>query len=303
VSNKKEFFDMSKIKELDRQITEQLAQPTLVDQMQDQNARKESMKDTWQAEWRRYWFIYVILGISGIFTATLGIYMGLSPTLVTGTDGSQFIHFNTDVGHILLAIVYLIAFVGNTEYMFAVAKQKYHTREEFNNTQRYTMLIAMIVAGVSMVFTGIAGGMVIASNISFLSEFVNIPPAAQKWVVVSIPILLAIYTALFSAYALSSEEAKTERLTKEQERKQVLDHQTRMKQVELIGARNLQLAEIERYMELVGDGLISAADAQAAIRAGRTLKQEEVRQGKDIDQDNKIGDQPELVRGNNGRNP
>lgn len=304
MSNKNNFFDMSKLKDLDQQIAEQMAQPTLVEKMQDQNERKESIKSTWRNELRRYWFVYVILAISAMFTGTLGIYMGLSPTLIHDPSGS-YIHFNTDFGHVVLAVMYFIAFVGTTEFMFAVAKQKYHTREEFNNTQTGTMIAAMVIAGLSIVFTGIAGGMVVASNIAFLSEFVEIPAAAQKWVVVSIPILLASYTFLFSAYALSSQEAKSERLTKEQERKQELDHRTRMKQMEMIGERNLQIAELERYMELVESGKISSADARAAIRAGRTLKQEELRQGRDIDGDNRIGEVPVPVgmSKNGNRNP
>lgn len=285
------FYDNSNIEKIDREIKNHLARPTLVSDLKKQNEDKKEAQGglSWGAEWKKYWYVYIFLAISALFTGTLGVYMGLAPHLVTEPNGAQSLVWNTDFGHVFLAIVYLVAFVGVTEGAFAIAKWKFYTREERNGTQWGTMITAMIIAGLSILLTGIAGGMVVASNIAFLSEFVNIPPMAQKWVVVAIPVLIVIYTGLFSAYALSSDQAASERLTNEMERERRLDNKTRMNAIRQIAAERLQAAEIESFQRLVMQGLISSADALAAIEAGRSLKQEELFLGRDLDGDGKIG--------------
>jgi hypothetical protein len=125
--------------------------------------------------------------------------------------------------------------------------------------------------------------MVIASNISFMTAFDVIPTSAQKWVVAAIPALITIYTILVTVYHLSSDSAASERITREQIREQELDNLTRQRAIEAIANEQLSKAELIRYMTLVEEGKISAADARAAIRAGRTLGEEEIRRGKDID--------------------
>jgi hypothetical protein len=307
MSENKGFYDSSNVDKIDREIKNHLARPTLVSDLKKQNKDKREAQGglSWSTEWEKYWYVYVFLLISGLFTGTLGIYMGLSPSLVTEpATGVQYIHFNTDPGHVLLAIVYFIAFLGVTEVAFAIAKWKYYTREEKNKTQSGTMIAAMVIAGLSILLTGIAGGMVVASNIAFLSEFVDIPPLAQKWVVIAIPVLIVTYTALFSSYALSSDQAASERLTNEMERERQLDNKTRMNAIRQIAAERLQAAEIEAFQRLVMQGLISSADALAAIEAGRSLKQEELFLGRDLDGDNRIGNRPthtgELTKNPNG---
>lgn len=306
--NKNGFYDNDKISRIDSKIKAHLARPTLVADLKKQNAKKREENKTgldWSTEWNHYWYVYVFLFISAMFTGTLGIYMGLSPNLVTEADGTRYIHFNTDAAHVVLAVVYFIAFLGVTEIAFAIAKWKYFTREENNSKQTGTMVTAMAIAGLSILLTGIAGGMVVASNISFLSEFVNVPPAAQKWIVVCIPILIMAYTVLFSIYALASDTAASERIMSQQEREWELDNKTRMNAIRQIAAENLQAAQIEVFEKKVQEGLLSAAEALAAIEAGRSLKQEEVHLGRDLDGDGRIGlPRPEPVANRkNGANP
>lgn len=292
MNNNKSFFDNKELSQIDREIREHLNRPTLAQQMRADSRKKEEASNrglSFSKELHKYWYVYVFLCISALFTGTLGIYMGLSPTMVTETDGSKYIHFNTDVGHVLLALTYLVAFIGVTELAFGIAKWKYYTREENNRFQKWLMIVTMVLAGASIMGTGIAGGNVVASNISFLSEFVNISPVAQKYVVIAIPVLIVLYTVLFSAYALSSDMAATERLMSEQERQRELDNRTRMNAIEQIAAEKLQAAEIGAFQKLVEEGVISSAQAMAAIRAGRSLKQEELFQGRDLDGDGQVG--------------
>lgn len=276
--------------DLDKMIKERLGQGSLVGSMQDDERKREIDSESrllsWSDDFKKYPYLYLILGVSALFTMTLGMMMGLAPTL----DASiGMVVYQTDLMHVFLALVYMIAFVTVTEGAFGIAKWLYHTRENGNKTQTNTTVVMMFLAGISIIGTGIAGGMVVASNIAFLSAFIEIPEGAQKWVIIIIPILLAIYAFLLTAYALSSAAAKTERMLAQQQRTSELDHQTRRRSIEQIAEEKLQVAELNRYLQLIEDGKISAAEARAAIRAGRTLGQEETRQRRDIDGDGKIG--------------
>lgn len=288
-NNKKDnMFDTTELDALDKQISQRLGRGSLVGKMKTESKKVKAAKSakllSWENEWKQYWYVYIFLAVSSVFTMTLGVYMGISPKI-----SGNLITYQTDAFHIFLALVYAVSFITVTEAAFVIGKWLFFTREEDNDTQKFTMIAMMILAGASVLFTGIAGGMVIASNIAFLSEFVEIPANAQKWVVVAIPTLITIYTFLVTAYGLSSDSAASERMIREQKRASDLDNQTRQHSIEQIAGEQLQIAELKRYMELVADGKISAADAKAAIRAGRTLGQEEKRQGRDIDGRDGIG--------------
>lgn len=278
------FFDKSGIESLDKQIQDHLDRPTLVKRLKKTKKRKAESQLDWSAEFGKYWYVYVFLIVSALFTGTLGAYMGMAPY-----PTPEGLYFQTDLPHLFLALIYIIAFITVTEVAFALSKRLYFTREENNNPQKYSMLGMLIVSGFSIFGTGLAGGMVIASNIEFMTEFTVIPASAQKWVIAVIPALITTYTVLVSVYHLSSDSAASERITREQLREQELDNITRQRTIEVIASERLAEAELLRYMTLVEEGRISAADAKAAIRAGRTLGQEELRQGRDIDGNGNVG--------------
>ena len=281
------FFDKSETDSLDKQIAEVQARPTLIKKMKDKRKAVRSKQELdFYADMQKYWYVYVFLIVSAIFTGTLGVYMGLAPR-----RADNLIIWNTDIPHIMMAAIYLVAFVTVTEAAFAIFKWLYFTREENNNAQKFASNIGMAVSGLSILGTGYAGGVVIASNIAFLSEYIDIPAGAQKWVVVAIPLLITIYTFLVTIYSLSSDSAASERLMREAKRESEMDHQIRIRSVEQIGMEQLQVAEIRRYQQLVLEGKITAAEAKAAIRAGRTLGQEERRQGRDLDGSGDIGNE------------
>lgn len=272
------FFDKTELEDLDKQIQQHMDRPTLVKRLKKDRKKVIEGQLDWAAELSKYWYVYVFLSVSALFTGTLGAYMGLAPySTETG------LYFQTDIPHLFLALVYIIAFITVTEVAFALSKRLFFTREETNNAQKFSMLVMLFVSGISIFGTGLAGGMVIASNIDFMSEFGVVPAAAQKWVVAAIPSLITIYTLLVTIYHLSSDSAASERITREQIREQELDNLTRKRAIETIAEEQLSKTELLRYMVLVEEGKISAADARAAMRAGRTLGQEETRQGRDID--------------------
>ena len=304
----KDMFDPKELNDLDKQISDRIARPSLIGKMKAKNKAVQSTRLLdWSNELRQYWYVYVFLCVSAVFTMTLGFYMGVAPKF---DPAAMTITYQTDILHLFLAFVYMLSFVAVTEIAFVIGKWLFFTREEANTVQQISTIFMMVIAGISILGTGIAGGMVIASQISFLTSFVSIPDSAQKWVVVAIPVLITTYTVLVTIYSLSSDSAASERLAREQKRASELDNATRARAIEQIAAEQLQVTELKRYMQLVADGNISAASAQAAIRAGRTLGQEELRQGRDIDGIEGIGNEvrapiPELVeRGNgNGAHP
>jgi len=277
-------FDNTKLDSLDKDIAEHMARPTLVSKLKGQKKRKKAAEMSWTAELQEYWYVYVFLAVSAIFTGMLGFILGTAPEAQ-----SNGIYFNTDGLHIITAIVYMLTFITITEGAFALAKRRFFVREEKNEVQKLTMLVAMVVAGISIVGTGIAGGSVTASVLGFLTEFQEIPASAQKWIVYIIPVLLAFYTFLFAAYHLSSDAAASERITREQIRERDLDHRTRQRTIEQIAQERLQETELQLFMKMVEEGRISSATATAAIRAGKTLGQLEREQKRDIDGDGKIG--------------
>lgn len=300
-------FNSKERETLDKIIKERLGQGSLVGAMQVEEEKKEKVREgrllEWSDEWKKYPYLYIFLSVSALFTMTLGMFMGLAPKLNTADNS---IYFHTDFLHLFLALVYMIAFVSVTEIAFGIGKWLFHTRENGNKTQQNTTLIMMGIAGISIVGTGIAGGIVVASNIAFLSAFVEIPTAAQKWVIVVIPVLLAVYAFLLTGYSLSSASAKSERMLYQQKRTAELDHQTRQRSIMQIAEEELQVAELNIYMDLVKKGKMSSAQAKAAIAAGRTLGQEEFHQKRDIDGNGTIGNGekiPEMVERNNGYHP
>lgn len=276
-------------------IKEIMTRPTLAEHLQEQNEKAVTRKHAWIEEFRADKGTYIFMAISAVFTAMLGLILGLAPALVTNPDGSTMIEFHTDMLHIVVALVYVGAFVMVTEAAFIMAKNKFHTREEGNLPQQASMLVMMGLAFLSIVGTGWAGATIAASVLGFLKDFQNIPDWAQNWVVRILSVLFALYAVLLTVYRLTSQEAKNKRLMENTARKLREDHQLRMTMVEIDEEEQLNLAEIEAYRQAVASGRLSAADAQAARRAKKTLRQLEAERGEDLNGDGFIEKVPTPV--------
>jgi len=274
--------------DLQKRIKERMSRPSVTETLHKQNQQQAEKKSPLFADFKKDRATYTIMSISAVFTAILGLILGLAPYTVTAADGTQSIYFHTDLIHWTIAIVYAVAFVMVTEVAFMIGKNKFHQREEGNGTQHGTMLFMMFLAGVSIVGTGYAGGAIGASVLGFLSDFEQIPHNAQEWVVKVIPVLLAIYAFLLTAYKLSSEEEKNNRLTEQLEKQQQREHRLQRRMAELEVEEMMMLAEDRSFIEAVEKGLLSAADAKAARRAGRTLGDLEVERGRDLNGDGVI---------------
>ncbi len=259
-------FNHQQLDDFDRRITERVGRASLIDGMKKKtkSVKKDIMSFT--QELADHWYIYAMLAVSALFTGTLGVYMGLAPTkTLTG------ISFCTDTMHVFLAVVYAIAFITITEASFVLGKYLFFTREEENNTQQLTSLAMMGISGLSIMLTGIAGGFVIAVNISFMTEFMEVPEAAQRWIIIVIPIMLSIYAFMLAAYQLSSREASSERLARETQRKMETDFRTRRRATKQIMLEDLQTAELISFVKKVQEGTMTAADALASMSADKML--------------------------------
>lgn len=302
--------------DLQKRISERMSRPSVTASLQKQNQTQAEKKSPFLQDYRSDKATYNFMAISALFTAMLGIILGLAPYTITVADGSTSIYWHTDLVHVMIAIVYAISFVAVTEAALLVGKSKYRTREEGNAVQQTTMTIMMVIAGISIVGTGYAGGVIGASVLGFLDDFKEIPSSAQGWVVKVIPVLIAIYAFLLIGYRNSSESEKADRLIFQLKEEQRRDHRLNRDMTDLEVEEMMGLAEDRAYIDAVTRGVLSSADASAARKAGKTLGQLEAERGEDLNGDgvvqrprpnnqNKPLAESELVAGNrnNGQHP
>jgi hypothetical protein len=292
---------------LQERIKARISRPSVADSLQERNQEQAEKKSPMFAEFKTDKATYTIMGISAVFTALLGVILGLAPYR-NEIDGRQVITFNTDILHWTIAIVYAVAFVTVTEAAFMIAKNKFHTREEGNPWQSVSMFLMMLFAGISIVGTGYSGGVVGASVLGFLTEYRDIPAGAQEWVVKVIPVLLFVYAALLTTYKLKSDEERETRLTDQLKRKQLREHKLNRTLAELEVMDMAATAEDMAWVHAVERGVLTAGEMAGARKAGKSLKQLEKDRGEDLDGDGRIGTGEAvpvaaLTRGNNGANP
>ncbi len=291
MSNKDDFeFDFADMSNIDDQLLAEMDKPGLIDRMEEDSEKRAAVKQDWTNDIKRDPAIYVFLCISAVFTALLGIMLGLAPEKrIDPISGASSIFFHDDWVHILITILLVVGFVGVTEYPYIVGKKKSHDREDGNTEQQWASNSIMTVSLTSVLITGVTGGVVTANVLGFLSEFDKIPPGAQIWAAIAIPLLIAVYTHLTTKYRLASRTDKTERLTRDQDRRMELENQTRMNRIRRMAMTKAQYAYIRRFWQAVNDGLMTPDEAQTAIDAKETIFQTEKRLGRDLTRDNTIG--------------
>lgn len=296
MNNKDEFeFDFADMSSIDDQLLAEMDKPGLIDRMEEDSEKREAEKQDWTNDVKRDPAIYVFLCISAVFTALLGIMLGLAPEKMLNPDGSSYIHFHDDWVHILITILLVIGFVGVTEYAYVIGKKKNQDREDANPEQNWASSTIMTVALISVLITGITGGIVTANVLGFLSEFEKIPPGAQIWAAIAIPLLIAVYTHLTTKYRLASRIDKSLRMTRDQDQRMDLENTTRMNRIRRMAMSKAQYAYIRRFWQAVNEGLMTPDEAQTAIDAKETIFQTEKRLGRDLTGDKKIGEQHMLT--------
>jgi hypothetical protein len=270
VSNNNEASNIEKINE---EIRKRIGRPRLADQVQKSVKEAELQNEnpfSIKAEAREHPILFALLAFSAIFSASLGIYIALSPRLQV-IDGATVVTYQTDLGHILQAILLMVVFVGITEFAFVAGNHYFHKREPGNNAQAISSFAVMAVAIVAIIGTGWAGGSVLASVTSFMTGFVEVPASAQKWIVYGIPLLIAFYTVSIAVYKNASKVLQNRRFLENERVLNEIDRRLRRDTATLAAEEMLEAAEIARYMELVRSGVMSAAEANARVLADTTL--------------------------------
>jgi hypothetical protein len=274
--------------DLQNRVKARINRRTLTSNLRDERSKQIERKSAWAADFKDDPWTYVFMGISAVFTTILGIMLGLAPYQGT-VNGVPGIVFHDDFIHVFVAIVYAAAFVAVTELAFIVSKSKFHDREDGNPKQTGSMLFMLILAGLAVIGTGIAGFSIGASVLGFLSDFKAIPHSAQKYVVWSIPVLIAVYGYCLTIYKLSSEKDQNRRMLKQMRNEADLEHELQMAIADDEAREMMRLAEISAYLAAVERGALTYGEAQAAMKAGKSLGQLEVEKGKDLDGNDQIG--------------
>lgn len=292
-----DFMNLGDMSEIDNRILAEAGQDDLVDRMHEQKQKDATRKAPWMQEVREHWFLYTLLAVSFLLTETLAIYIGLAPHLAPDLTrpGEQVIQFNTDFGHLLTALIYMLVFPLVTEVAFDNNRKKFNRRETGNFHQTWTMALSVVVSVISWIGTGVAGAYVIFSTLGSLG-FMKIPENVQTWLVWVIPILLAFFAVMNWLYETNSRFSKSQKMVEEQSKNAELADQMRMKQIEQAGKRAIRAAAIRSYERAVALGLLSQAEADAALAQGMSLADLERKLNRDITGEGKIGDTSGLSR-------
>lgn len=285
-----EFKELGDLSEWDNLVLETAGEDDIVERMQQENETQAEKRAPWMRDVKDNWFMYALLGLSFLLTEMFAIYLGLAPKLVpdpnspTGTS----IHFNTDIGHLLTALVYMLVFPIVTEIAFDRAYKKFMGRETGNFTQQWTMTVAVALSIASIIGTGVAGGYLVLSTLGSVG-YIEIPPSVQMWIIWVIPGMLAGFAVLHRIYDSGSKHAKLQKMIAERKRKADLADQLRDDAMDRAGRRAIKKAAYGAYRRAVAKGLISQEEANAGLAAGKSLQELEKDLGKEITGDGVIG--------------
>lgn len=78
--------------DLQKRISERMARPSVTASLQKQNQTQAEKKSPFLQDYRNDKATYNFMAISALFTAMLGIILGLAPYTITAADGSTSIY-------------------------------------------------------------------------------------------------------------------------------------------------------------------------------------------------------------------
>lgn len=287
-TNRDELDLLSDMSELDEQILARAGEEELSDRMKKEKDKKTEERAPWTRDFREHWFAYALLALSFLLTEMTAFYLGTSPTLKTNPDGSRFIEFQTDIGHLLTTLVYMLVFPVVTEVAFGYFRNKFDNRETGNFWQQVSAGLGAAIALFSIVGTGVSGAFVIFSTLGSVG-FLEVPPSVQTYLIWIIPILLAIFGLLAWAYGSNSEEAQDRKRAAEDDRKAELNDRIRMSEIERAGRRAIRAEAIRVYRDMVTKGILSHREASEALSQGLSIGELEKKLRRDLTGEGKIG--------------
>lgn len=293
MSEHDELMSLANLDDLDEQILREVGEENLLERMQEQKDKKTEERAPWMRELREDWFSTLLLFLSFLLTEMTALYLGLAPTLQAEADGSQSIHFNTDVGHIATTLVYMLVFPAVTELSFWIARKKFNQRESGNFAQQASMGFAAGLSLIAIIGTGVSGFFVAYSVLGSVG-FLEVPPSVQNYLIWVIPILVALLGLNHWIYESNSGEAKLKRLAEEEDRKAEISDRIRERKIERLATRAFKAAAIRSYAGATARGLLSQREADEGLAAGLSLIDFEKKLRRDLNGDGKIGEAPAL---------
>lgn len=208
--------------------------------------------------------IFIGLGGSAFFTALMGLFIGLAPRI---EEGGTFILFGGAQGWgnvvmgIFFGLLYAITFPVLGEFGVYYWHKRASLRDEGNNTQMLIGYAMVAITGVFVVVTAVAAATVLASLLHTFEAFRAIPPWAQKWTVLVIPIAFAMHAGANIWYdhvsAWSEERREMERSLQTTRN----ESENRIMQARLKAQEDAAIATAEQYEMLAREGAAKAGQA------------------------------------------
>ena len=232
---------------------------------QDEKKKNAITFSDFLIDWKRNKMIMIGLAGSGLFTALMGLFIGLNPRL---DENGVLILFGGQTGWgaaligIVFGIIYMIAFPILGEYGTYYWHRKLALRDTGNNKQAVIAFVTMVLAGAFTITTAIAASYILASLLHTFEVFNAIPEWAQLWTITIIPIALAMHAGMNIAYDHISEYA-AERREMERELQSIeIESENRIRQAKVDAKERAAITMADEY---------EAISSVEAVQMGKAL--------------------------------
>jgi hypothetical protein len=164
--------------------------------------KKELKKQEFQRKFGRFWLIYLAL----FFTAVLSFISGLLlPFMKPGVDVP--LNWGTALSAIMYGLGFLIIGEGAAFFWF----ERVTDQDPDNNGQMITAGLMIAVSVITSVTTALAASYIIAFWVGVFDTFTGIPEWAQKWIAISIPVMMVAHVVAGIIFKSISDEAASDR--------------------------------------------------------------------------------------------
>lgn len=231
---------------------------------EERKARAVTFSD-FLIDWKRNKMIMIGLAGSALFTALMGLFIGLNPKL--DADG-VLILFGGQPGWgsaligIVFGVIYMFAFPILGEYGTYYWHRKLALRDQGNTTQAIIAFVTMILAAAFTITTAIAASYILASLLHTFKVFNAIPAWAQYWTITIIPIALALHAGANIWYDHVSQYAEERREMERALQTVEIEAENRIRQARVDARERAAVAMAEEYESL---------SRVEAVKAGQSL--------------------------------
>lgn len=164
--------------------------------------RKDLRKAERYRKFGRYWLIYLALGITAALSFISGLLLPfMKPDVIVpltwGTAGAALFY----------AVGFMVIGEGAANFWF----DKITDQDPDNSGQKWTAGIMIFLSVVVSLTTALAASYIIAYWVGVFDTFTSIPPWAQKYIAIAIPVMLVAHAVAGIIFKSISDEAYSER--------------------------------------------------------------------------------------------